>query len=264
MQKLHQMKLLLLSTDILWEDPQANLCAYTALLDEIFDNDTDNVDIIVFPEFFTTGFSVGSNLAEEHLGKTFIWMSQVASKFNSAVLASMPVLDIGKRYNRAYFVKPDGSYVFYDKRHLFSYGKENMYFSKGDERVVTKFKDFNICLNICYDLRFPVWSRNRNLEYDVLINIANWPSTRSSVIEPISCSRAIENLSYYVFVNRSGSDAENSYNAECFVYDYLGKKVPVQKKGSNYTVVDISLEKLKQFRNNFQAWKDADNFEIFK
>ena len=146
--------------------------------------------LVVLPEMYYTGFTMNISLAEEVDGQSVKFLQNNAIKYNCAFLASIPIKEHGKFYNRAFFVFPDGRYETYDKRHLFSMVKENKYYTCGEEQKIIEYKGFKICLNICYDLRFPVWSRNVNNNYDVLINVANFPEPRYSVIEPLIKARA--------------------------------------------------------------------------
>jgi predicted amidohydrolase len=157
-----------------------------------------------------------------------------------------------------------GEQLYYDKRHLFAYGGEDLLYTPGNRTLIVPFRGFNIAIQICYDLRFPVWSRNRNLSYDIMINIANWPSGRVRVTEPLSRARAIENQSYFAFVNRSGSDPENSYDGNRNLYDYMGDAVVPDVDGDHFSVYRLEHNSLNSFREKFPAWRDADNFYFGK
>lgn len=255
------MKIALHSADILWEDIRGNLSAYDSFILEL-ERKGDIPDLLIFPELFSTGFTVSGDIFEYLDGASLRWMKRVAEKYNMAIVASVPLAEGGNIYNRAYFVNPDGKEVYYNKRHLFSYGNENKTYTKGDKKVVLSYLGFNISINICYDLRFPVWSRNIGSKYDIMINIANWPSSRSSVLEPLCKARAIENQSFFAFVNRSGSDVCSSYNGEHYLIDYLGNKVSGKSFDEYTTIYEIIKEGLLKYRDKFRAWEDADSFEL--
>lgn len=255
------MRVSLFSLDISGESKSKKLENYSLKLEEAFTGGV-STDLIVLPEFFTTGFPANRIEAESGEGITLSWLKEVAHRYSAAVLASFPVSDGIHFFNRAFFVTPEGSSKHYDKRHLFSYGGEDKEYTKGNKKLIVNFKGVSISVNICYDLRFPVWSRNVGMEYDLLINIANWPSFRSCVIEPLLKSRAIENLCYAAFLNRSGSDAVSSYNGERLFYDYNGKDVIPIKTGTNFSCYEFSINTLVEYRERFGAWRDADKFEI--
>ena len=257
------MKIALCHIPVEWESPELNLKNCSRLCNRIINEDS-GTDLIVSPEFFTYGFSMNGSIAESEEGKTIKWLKETSSRLNIAILGGVPVISGGKLFNRAVFALPDGNLRYYDKRHLFSYGKEDKVFSPGNERVIVEFKGWNILLQICYDLRFPVWSRNVNLEYDLVINIASWPSSRAGVVEPMVRSRAIENLSYYAFLNRAGSDPESDYMGERYLSDFRGNlSLPFLNDPEDmFTMFILHKESLADYREKFCAWKDADSFTI--
>ncbi len=255
------MKLALFNCDMQWEDPEKNREKYDTLLSEFLNSGILKPDLFIFPEYFTTGFSISRKNAEPPDGTTYRWLKEWSKKLDAALLASIPVIENGKYFNRALFVTPSKDF-YYDKRHLFSPAKEDTLFTRGDKRTIIKYKEFNIALQICYDLRFPVWSRNSNLSYDIMINVANWSSSRDSVIEPLCRSRAIENLSYFAFVNRKGDDPNDSYSGQRFLFDFKGNPVLPAKESPEWAVFEINIEKLISFREKFKVWKDADEFII--
>lgn len=246
-----------------WEKPRENIVYCDNLL-KVIAKQFPDVDIVVFPEFFTYGFSVEGNIFEESEGMTFKWLRESAVKYGFALSGSVPVLENGNLYNRAYFVTPENQVSFYDKRHLFSYGGENKKFSPGSELEIIDYKGFRIALQICYDLRFPVYIRNTGNKYDLVINVASWPSSREKVIEPMVRSRAIENVCYYAFVNRSGSDPYGLYNPSGIISDYLGEILnPVSViKDYNCTIYNLDRSSLEKFRSGFRPWEDADTFQL--
>lgn len=256
------MKIALISTDTIWESPQENLDNCKFISEMILSSGVSGIDLLVFPEFFNTGFSMNSNIAEDMDSYTVKWMKSLSKDTGCAVLASLPIKERGSLYNRALFITPQGVIYKYDKRHLFSHSGEDKVFTAGTEKNVVAFKGVNIAIQICYDLRFPVWSRNRHLEYDIIINVANWPKSRSQVTAPLAKARAIENLAYVAFVNRSGSDPNCDYEGNRYLFDFFGESVLPESEGLNYSIYNIDIERLRAFRNHFRAWKDADEFKI--
>lgn len=259
------MKLALCNIPIIWERLDLNL-EYCEKVCGTLQNLDSGVELILFPEFFTYGFTVNSSLCEVENGETLNWMKMCSERLNAAIYASVPVKTESGLFNRGYFVKPDGKVINYDKRHLFTYGGEDKRFSPGQERVIVDYNGWRILLQICYDLRFPVWSRNINLDYDLVLNIASWPSSRSSVIRKLAAARAIENQSFYAFLNRSGYDPSSEYSGESFIYSWSGDIIePVlQYSELNISLYDIKKDKLLLNRESFPAWEDADKFKIIK
>ncbi len=257
------MKIALLSNNIIWESAHENLKVCEELVENLFDKNS-NVNLIIFPEFFSTGFSMNPEQSEEMNGLTISWMFKIAKKYSSAILASVPVKEDNRYYNRAIFIKPDGELSYYNKRHLFRFGGEDKLYSHGDRHLIVNYLGINIGIQICYDLRFPVWARNRELSYDILINIANWPDKRADVINPLCRARAIENLSYFAFLNRSGSDPGNSYNGERYLFNYYGEEVTPIANDEYFSLFKIEVDNLRLYREKFQVWRDADEFTIIK
>ena len=267
------MRITLCSTDIIWEDKMANM----SLLESIFAKLSFNTDLIILPEMFATGFTMNSSVAENINGETISWMKAISKRYNCAIIGSIPFI-IGnnnlsdhKCTNRAFFVMPDGSFEYYDKRHLFRMGEENNHYVGGNKRCVVEYMGVRFCLNICYDIRFPVWSRNINNDYDVLVNIANFPESRVSVIKPLVQARAIENQSYALFVNRIGSDKECKYIPSSLAVDFKGNIIgeryhnpEIKKLMPEIEIInlEINLDSLNQFRAKFPAWMDRDSFTI--
>lgn len=257
------MKIALCNIPILWEDPDKNIEHCKSIARGVNENNS-GVELMLFPEFFTYGFSVDAGLSEDQAGKSLAFLINCAANNNSAVYASVPVKEGNKVYNRGYFVKPDGSFEYYDKRHLFSYGGENRAFNPGKKRVIVEYGGWRILLQICYDLRFPIWSRNVNLEYDLILYISSWPSARSSVILPLSSARAIENQSYVAFLNRSGSDPDSNYSGENFVLSPKGEFLqPITiNVNKHFSVFNLDKDELLSYRKKFQPWRDSDKFVI--
>lgn len=253
------MRLSYIQSNLLWEDIQGNL--------DYFEHQIDSIgiesDIIVLPEMFTTGFSMDTSLGEEIPGLTSEWMSRIALKYDSCIIGSIIAKDEAKYYNRLLFVKPDGSVKHYDKKHLFSYGTEDKYYTSGQNREVFEWNGWHICPLICYDLRFPVWSRNVEPYYDLLIYIASWPAVRELAWKSLLVARAIENQAFVAGVNRIGTDGNGlEYNGNSLVLNYLGETMNTPSNLAHRATVKMDLEKLKAFRSNYPFLKDRDSFEL--
>lgn len=262
------MKITVCSLDIAWEDKKLNF----EKVESIFRQLEEPGDLLILPEMFSTGFTMNTDLAEDAAGETLKWMVGFAMKHDIAVMGSFPYTQNGREiFNRAYFVKPDGSWENYDKRHLFRMGDENNHYTRGDEKCIVNYKGVRFALNVCYDIRFPVWSRNIGNKYDVLVNIANFPESRIEAIEPLIRARAIENMSYAVFVNRDGKDPMCVYCPSSQIYNFKGgsisKEIYITDCSGISTQVltcDIDIDALNDFRYKFPAWMDADTFNVIR
>jgi len=252
------MKVLLLQTDIIWQSPEENRNRAKQII-----NDSPQADLIILPEMFTTGFCTSpKGVAEKANTETLQWMREVAQEKNAAIAGSVATEENGEYYNRFYFVKPDGKYTTYNKRHLFTFAGEDKEFAKGQERVIVEYQGFRILLQICYDLRFPVFSRNKN-NYDMIIFVANWPVPRIEAWNALLRARAIENLCYVAGVNRTGKDPYCEYNGGTVLLDYLGKNIAATEFGKEESVCGIiDKDSLLNFRAGFPALNDADQFRI--
>lgn len=256
------MRVSILQTDIVWENRQENL----RRLERKFEELRGETDLVILPEMFSTGFSMNSqSLAEEANGDTIRTLKKYAVKYQSAIVGSYIAKDNNRYYNRAFFITPQGEVTFYDKRHLFRMGEESKHFSAGEvPKPIVHYKGWNICFLICYDLRFPVWSRNQNNEYDLLIYVANWPSSRRKVWDTLLPARALENMSYVCGVNRVGTDGNDlAHNGGSVIYSAKGEvlaSVPDYEEGA--ATAHLSLPELNEFRKKFPAWKDADEFKF--
>ncbi|MBA3829689.1 MAG: amidohydrolase [Taibaiella sp.] len=253
-----QLNITLIQTDIVWEDVQANLQHYEQLLDGI----QDKKEIVVFPEMFTTGFSMApERLAESMDGPSVSWMKGMAAKHRCIITGSLIIKDGNNFYNRLLWVLPNGQEHHYDKRHLFGYGEEDKHYTPGDKRLIVQVNGWRICLMVCYDLRFPAWARNQGGEYDVLMYVANWPEKRSIAWKTLLHARAIENMCYTVGVNRIGTDGkEIHYAGDSSVFGPLGEIV--WRKTNEAAVHTITLEKnaIENARAHFPFLNDADKF----
>jgi omega-amidase len=254
------MRITLVQSDLIWENRDRNLESFSSLLSGLF----DKTDLVVLPETFTTGFSMNAeSLAEPFPGNTFNWMKETSAKANFAICGSYIIKIENKYFNRLLFFKPDGEYSFYDKRHLFSIGGEDKVFNAGKERVIVLHHGFRINLQICYDLRFPVWSRNRN-DYDLLINVANWPESRREVWLTLLKARAIENQCFVAGVSRTGIDGKGiKCSGDSMMINPLGRQTgSIDRDKEGLVTLDISLQDIYKIRTDFPAWKDADDFII--
>lgn len=251
------LKILLVQHNIVLGDADANL----KNIDSLLASCSADADIIVLTEMFSTGFTMKPELfAEACDGKAVKWLQAKAKSFNSAVVASVMIEDEGKYCNRAFFVFPDGKYACYDKRHLFSYGGEDKKFEAGKSLLVVEYSGWRICPLVCYDLRFPVWSRNSN-NYDLLIYMASWPSVRQNVWSILPVARAIENQCYVATVNRVGSDKTGNYFGESKVINPFGETLCQSVLNEEcLTVCEISLPQLQNARKDFPFLNDADKF----
>ena len=260
----------IIQSDLVWENIDKNLEQFETKINLI----NNNTDLIVLPEMFTTGFAVNrTQLAEEIDGKCFKWMQKMAKKKNTAIVGSIAIKENNNYYNRLYWVNPDGNYFQYDKRHLFRMAGEDHFFTAGNKRLIVEYKGWKFCPLICYDLRFPVWSRNKwntknneySSEYDVLIYVANWPEVRSYPWKQLLIARAIENQCYVAGVNRIGLDGNKiSHSGNSVVVNPRGELIstiiPNEEKIES---VVLSKTYLSEFRQVFPVGKDADSFEVF-
>lgn len=248
------MKITGLNLDIVWKNKTQN---FKVIENELQDHEAD---LFLLPEMFSTGFCMDASEAADRSLESLEFLKKMTKEKNAAFCGSAPVEEEGKFYNRMYFVHPDGNVDFYDKRHLFSFSGEDKVYTPGKKRIIVNYKGFRILLQVCYDLRFPVFARNNN-DYDVMLYVANWPEKRVGAWEHLLKARAIENLSFVFGLNRIGTDGNNLFYQEsshCFFAD--GKEI--SKKEGNLVIAELNLEELKNFRNHFQFLNDRDSFEI--
>lgn len=248
------MKITLVQMDIVWADHAQNALAASRAIDG-----SPASDIYVLPEMWSTGFVTRpQGVAEPEEGQSLCWMKRKAASTGAAIVGSIAVqTDRGEFRNRMYFVKPDGEVTCYDKRHLFSYGTETMHYSPGDERVVVEYKGVRFLLQVCYDLRFPVWSRNRG-DYDAVIYVASWPVTRIEVWRTLLKARAIENQCYAIGVNRIGNDPTCSYPGATAFVDPYGRAQECPDGEPSVITGEIDMDFLKLFRKKFPVLEDRD------
>ncbi len=253
------LKITLVQSELVWENASAN----RELFSKKFQTFEGETDLIVLPEMFTTGFSMNAKkLAEPNDGDSLNWLISEARKHNCAITGSVIISENDKFYNRLFFVLPDGTYEKYDKKHTFTLAKENETYTAGKERLIVNYKGWKICPLICYDLRFPVWSRNTE-DYDVLIYLANWPKVRTVAWDTLLRARAIENMSYCVGVNRVGFDGnDHEYVGHSAVYDVLGKQVSPSAFDEFIETVTLSKEHIGSNRKHLQFLNDRDKFTL--
>ena len=262
---MQDLKISIIQSEIIWENPDKNINHFNKKIDEII----EETDLIILPEVFSTGFPVDpNNFAETLNGKTISWLKQKASEKNCVITGSILIEENKKFYNCLIWMPADGKFKMYNKRHVFHLGEESDLISPGKEKLIVELKGWKICPMICFDLRFPVWSKNcfinNTFEYDLLVYVANWPAQRSYPWKQLLISRAIENLSYLVGVNRIGTDGEkNNYSGDSAVINPAGKIISNINPGKEQTeTIKLSYKNLNQFRNNFNVGYDWDNFEI--
>lgn len=258
----------LIQTKLYWENKEANL----ALLREKINSIQEKTELVVLPEMFSTGFSMRpADFAETMDGETMQWMKNIAQSKRIVLTGSIIIKEENSYYNRLIWMLPNGSYGFYDKRHLFAFAKEDMFYSPGFKRLIASVKGWKINLLVCYDLRFPVWSRQqllssddvRDFEYDLLIYVANWPERRSHAWKALLQARAIENQCFVVGVNRVGDDGNNIYHSgDSMVVSPLGEVFYHKMHDEDVFTITLQKSLLEDTRNRFPFWKDADYFTI--
>jgi omega-amidase len=255
---MRDLRVTLVQSMLHWEDVAANLAMFASKLAGL----KGATDLIVLPEMFSTGFSMRSaELAEPMEGSTVTWMKEQARTLDTAIYGSAIIKEGGRCFNRGLFVRPDGSVEHYDKRHLFRMAEEIHHYAPGEQRVVVEWRGWRLLLQICYDLRFPVFSRNRG-DYDALVYVASWPDARRYVWSQLLIARAIENQSYAIGVNRVGMDGKgHHYSGGSVVVDPRGDAEEIAPgEGLMHSV--LHREALDDFRAKFPVGKDADDFEL--
>lgn len=248
------MNVTILQRDIEWANPSLNMQRTEEAIDR-----NAGADLYVLPEMFSTGFCTQpEGIAESCDSDTLKWMKRKAAEIDAAIAGSIAVEQEGKYYNRFYFVKPDGSVTYYDKKHLFTYGGEHLRFTAGEERVVVEWRGVRILLEVCYDLRFPIWARNRG-DYDMILYIASWPTPRVAAWSSLLVARAIENQCYVVGVNRVGTDPACEYCGGSVIVDPYGRTIATCADNTECeATAEVDMEALKAFRKKFPVLKDAD------
>ena len=258
----NELNIIVIQSSIVWEKPAANLEYFDQQISKL----PSTVDLVILPEMFTTGFSMNPiSIAETIEGPTVKWMVITAKIYSMAIVGSVVIKENDQYFNRLFFVHPNGHIETYDKRHLFTLAKENDQYTSGNERLIVLYKVWRICPLICYDLRFPVWSRNTN-EYDLLVYVANWPSIRIHAWDTLLIARAIENMSYCIGVNRVGKDENGyEYNGHTAIYNFLGEKLSRTIEGKeNILQCVVSKNELQKIRQKLNFLEDQDAFKIEK
>jgi predicted amidohydrolase len=253
-----KLNIALFQTDLTWESPADNIKRLAEQID-----DFRGADIIILPEMFTTGFSMEpEHLSEPDKGESYQAIAKLAVRADAAIVFSMITEVQAKYFNRLYFIFPDGSSAHYDKKHLFTMGEEDRHYSPGDRRLYVDYKGWRIMPLVCYDLRFPVWSRNVS-NYDLLIYIANWPQVRADVWKSLLKARALENQAYVAGVNRIGTDGRNlEYSGDSQLIDARGNLILDMKSGHNPAIKTIDKTSLYDFRKKFPVLNDKDSFRL--
>ena len=253
-----------IQSDLQWEDKTANL----RRLEEKIDGIAAHTELVILPEMFSTGFSMRPELLAEPMeGPTVNWMRTIATRKKIILTGSVIIEEEGKYFNRLIWMLPNGQFGYYDKRHRFAYAGENEHYSAGHKRLLASVKGWKILLLVCYDLRFPVWSRQAGQdglpEYDLIIYVANWPQRRSLAWKTLLQARAIENQAYVIGVNRVGNDGNNiAHSGDSMIIDPLGEILYHEVDKEDVFTLTLEKEKLDAIRERFPFWKDADRFHI--
>ena len=262
----------IIQPNVQWENKKANLDMLTQKIESI----KEKTEVVILPEMFSTGFSMQPKLLSEKMdGETIEWMKKMASSKKIILTGSVIIEEDGKYFNRLIWMLPNGEYGVYDKRHLFAFADEHNHYSAGNKRLIAQVKGWKINLQVCYDLRFPVWARQKpspNLspggegqasEYDLLVNVANWPERRSTAWKTLLRARAIENQCYVVGVNRVGDDGNNiHYAGDSMIIDPLGEILYQKANEEDVFTYTLQKEMLEEVREKFPFWRDADSFDI--
>lgn len=260
------MKATIIQTHLHWEDTDKNLAHFDALIDSI----CGETDLIVLPEMFSTGFSMlPAKTAEEHKTKTFNWVQKKSKEKNCVITGSVAIKEDNRYYNRLHWIEPNDHVDFYDKRHLFRMAGEEKVYEAGTKKIIKTVKDFKVLPLVCYDLRFPVWSRNKfdktnnTWQYDVLIYVANWPAVRSYPWKQLLIARAIENQCYVIGVNRIGKDGNGfNHSGDSVVINPRGEIISSAKSNEeNIETIELDKNYQDEFRKIFPVGMDSDNFE---
>ncbi|RTE66236.1 amidohydrolase [Amphritea opalescens] len=257
---MQNLKITLIQPDMLWQNPAENRQMYERLMDQ----NASDTQLVLLPEMFTTGFTMDSRLAAEPMGgDTCQWLQQQAIQRGVAITGSLAVAVDDGYVNRMIFTFPDGTQSYYDKRHLFRMAGEHERYQPGDQRVIVEYAGWRILLQVCYDLRFPVFSRNNN-DYDLALYVANWPAPRRQPWRKLLQARAIENLCYVAGVNRVGQDANgHDYSGDSLLVDFKGDLLIDREPGIPFCATEtLSASALTDFNQKFPAWMDADSFLI--
>lgn len=254
---MQDLTLSVIQTDLIWEDKSANL----TMLERKIGSITEPTDLIILPEMFTTGFTMqAQDLAETMEGPSISWMKKKSTEKNTDLIGSLIITDDGKYFNRLLWVKPDGKICFYDKRHLFRMAGEDSVYTAGSKKLTIELNGWKIRPFICYDLRFPVWTRNYGNEYHAAVFIANWPEKRSFHWKTLLTARAIENQAYIIGVNRVGEDGRGiPHSGDSAVFDPAGQAVINLTGKEEIRTITLSSSFLEEYRRSFSVWMDSDS-----
>lgn len=255
-----KLKIAIIQSDLVWENPNKNRSNFSDKINAI----SEEIDLIVLPEMFSTGFTMNpEKIAETMEGKTVQWMKNIASDRQAAITGSVIIKDNKHFYNRLLFVHPSGKIEVYDKRHTFTLAGEDKVYSSGNKKLIVEYKGWKICPLVCYDLRFPVWARNVE-EYDLLLYVANWPKPRINAWDVLLKARAIENMCYCVGVNRVGKDeSDYEFSGHSAVYNVLGEEISTIKPNQKQTeIVVLNKNHIYTNRDKLQFLNDKDEFSL--
>lgn len=261
----------IIQTGLFWEDRRANL----SMLEKKINSIGEKTELVVLPEMFSTGFSMNpSALAEKMDGESVSWMKSIATSKKIILTGSLIIEENGNYFNRLIWMLPNGQYGYYDKRHLFAYAGEDQFYKAGNKRLIASVKGWRVNLQVCYDLRFPVWARqsphysateqrNSLAEYDLLLYVANWPERRNHAWKTLLQARAIENQCYVIGVNRIGKDGNDIYHSgDSMIVDPMGEILYTKAHEEDIFTTTLQKEKLEEIRNRLPFLKDADDFFI--
>lgn len=256
------LRVTLVQAELAWHDAPANRRHFEQLIQPL----AGETDLIVLPEMFTTGFTMATEVAEPVNGPSVDWLRETAAQVNATITGSIVTQDHGRYFNRLIWMRPDGTHASYDKRHLFRMAREHEHYAAGNERLIVEVAGWRVCPLVCYDLRFPVWSRNQlatDKGYDVLVYVANWPERRRYAWQTLLRARAIENLSYCIGVNRVGKDAKGiDYVGDSAAIDFLGQPLTAPSETEFVATAVLDRAALENFRAKFPAHLDADAFVV--
>jgi omega-amidase len=261
---MQDLKIAIVQTNLLWEDVPGNLALFESKIDAI----KEKINLIVLPEMFNTSFSMNPSVcSEKPEGKSCQWMKKKAAEKNCIITGSILTNENDRYYNRLIWMTPEGSYQYYDKKHLFRFAGEHEVFSAGKEKITPSLKEWNFRPLVCYDLRFPVWSKNtfnKKFEYDCLLYVANWPEKRRDAWMSLLVARAIENQAYVIGVNRIGTDGKgNAHSGDSMVINPKGNilaQIPANKESTE--IVSLSYSEMQNYREHFRVSLDWDKFRI--
>jgi predicted amidohydrolase len=253
------MKVALIQSSLTWENPTANRNHFEEKINAI----SEQVDLIVLPEMFSTGFTMNPEVVFETIeGETVLWLQSLAKAKNSAITGSLVINENNNFYNRLVFIFPSGEIKFYDKRHLFTLAGEDKVYTSGEKKLIVEYLGWKICPLVCYDLRFPVFARNIE-DYDVLIYVANWPKVRINAWDILLKARSIENMCYTIGVNRIGFDNNNfEHVGHSQTVDFIGNYVLEPQETEGVFIVELNKEKLLETRKKLGFLNDRDTFEL--